>query len=88
MTTGRRIGQMPRTVTRLVVAGAVAMVVLAGSLGSTAAQGTAVYAPVDPIGSQATGSAHLSRNAVLIPQEPIIPQEPFGPQEPTAPYDE
>jgi hypothetical protein len=58
------------------------MVVLAGSLGSTAAQGNAVYTPVEPIGSQVTGSAHLSRNAVLIPQEPFIPQEP------TAPYDE
>jgi hypothetical protein len=38
MTTGPRTEQIQRTVARVVAAGAVAMVVLAGTLGSTAAQ--------------------------------------------------
>lgn len=44
MTTGRRTGRIEPSVARIVVAGAVALVVLAGTLGSTIAERTELAA--------------------------------------------
>jgi hypothetical protein len=67
------------------------MVVLAGTLGSTAAQWDETSIPGEPYAPQLSQGLDLSASATYSPMEPsygLIPGEPIIPGEPMAPYGE
>ena len=91
MATTPRTGRIERTVTRIVAAGAVTLVVLAGTLGSTAAQWDDSYIPGEPSSPQLSQGMGSIGSATYSPMEPsygLIPGEPIIPGEPMAPYGE
>jgi hypothetical protein len=90
MATTPRIGRIERTVTRIVAAGAVALVVLAGTLSSTAAQWDGTSIPQDPVSpplsqgldlsASATSSQTKAPNASMASRSyiPVDPVAPYG----------
>jgi len=91
MATTPRTGRIERTVTRIVAAGAVALVVLAGTLGSTVAQWDDSYIPSEPTSpqlSQGMGSIGSATSSPMESSYGLIPGEPMIPSEPLTPYGE
>ena len=91
MTTTPRTGRIERTVTRIVAAGAVTLVVLAGTLGSTAAQWDDSSIPCEPISPPLSQGLDLSASATYSPSKSSPALMPSGssiPVDPVAPYGE